>query len=290
MEFGAVFPQTEFPSDPVAIRDYGQAVEAMGYQYLVAYDHVLGANPNRPGGWRGAYTYQSSFQEPLILFSYLAGVTQNLGFLSGIIILPQRQTALVAKQAANLDIYCHGRLRIGVGLGWNEVEYIGLNEPFHERGKRIEEQVEVLRKLWTQPLVTFSGRYHTLPDVGINPLPIQRPIPIWFGGSVPAALKRMARIADGWLPNFRSFEDAKPALDLLKEYIHKAGRDWSTLGIDARLPIGDDQPDLWKEQIDKWEAAGAQRMSVNTMGRGFSHPDAHLAALQIFANRIGVRV
>lgn len=288
MNVGVVFPQTEFPSDPIAIRDYGQAIEAMGFSHLVAYDHILGANPDRPGGWSGPYTYQSTFQEPLMLFSYLSGVTHELGFLSGIIILPQRQTALFAKQAANLDIYCGGRLRVGIGLGWNEVEFIGLNEDFHDRGKRIEEQVDVLRKLWSQPLVDYKGQFHTIPDAGINPLPIQRPIPIWFGGTAEAALRRIAHLGDGWLPNFRSFEAAKPALDLLENYLRAEGRDWSHFGLEPRLVYGDGNPDVWNDQIDRWQSVGATQFSINTMGCGFRTPEAHLSALEKFARSMGL--
>jgi probable F420-dependent oxidoreductase len=182
MKIGAVYPQTEYGNDPVAIRDYAQTAEGLGFSHVVAYDHILGANPNRPGGWQGPYTYQSAFQEPFVLFSFMAAATHTLEFTPGIIILPQRQTALVAKQAATLDVLSGGRLRLGVGLGWNEVEYISLGEDFHTRGQRIEEQLLLLRQLWTQPLVEFSGSWHTIPDAGINPLPVQRPIPIWFGG------------------------------------------------------------------------------------------------------------
>lgn len=172
MKIGVVYPQTEFGSDPAAIRDYAQTVEALGYTHVLAYDHVLGANPNRPGGWQGPYTFETPFQEPFVLFAYMAAVTTALEFATGIIILPQRQTALVAKQSATLDVLSGGRLRLGIGLGWNEVEYMALNQDFHTRGRRMDEQIEVLLKLWTEPLVDFHGRYHTIPDAGINPLPV----------------------------------------------------------------------------------------------------------------------
>ena len=202
MQIGVVYPQTEFGDDPNAMKDYAQTVEGLGYSHVLAYDHVLGANPNRPGGWNGPYTHETAFMEPLTLFAYMAAVTQKLGFTTGIIILPQRQTALVAKQAACLDILCNGKLRLGVGLGWNEVEYVALNEDFHNRGKRIEEQVELLRKLWTEPLVTFNGRWHTIQDAGLKPMPVQQPIPIWFGGHADPVLQRVARLGDGWMPNY----------------------------------------------------------------------------------------
>src|SRR5438477_12631584 len=176
MKIGVVLPQTEFGNNPQSIKDYAQAVEAMGYAHVIAYDHVLGANPERPGGWRGAYTFESGFHEPFVLFAFMAAVTTRLEFFPGVIILPQRQTALVAKQAASLDVLSGGRLRLGVGLGWNAVEYQALGQDFHKRGKIIEEQVAVLRELWTEPLVNFAGQWHTIPDAGLNPLPIQSPI------------------------------------------------------------------------------------------------------------------
>ena len=196
MKFGVVYPQVEFGNDFKAVRDYATLAEELGYHHVLAYDHVLGANPERPGGWNGPYTHQTPFQEPLVLFAFMAGVTTRIRFTTGIIILPQRQTALVAKQAATLDVLSGGRLRLGVGIGWNEVEYSALNQDFHNRGRRIEEQVEVLRLLWQQPLVTYSGRWHTIPDAGLNPLPIQQPIPIWFGGHSEPVLKRTARLDD----------------------------------------------------------------------------------------------
>src|SRR5512137_2052178 len=204
MQIGLVFPQTEIGNDPAAIRDYAQTAEGLGFSHLLAYEHVLGANPQRPGGWSGPYTYQTPFHEVFVLFGYLAALTQRLELVSGILILPQRQTVLAAKQAASLDVLSGGRLRLGVGLGWNEVEYAALNENFHNRGRRIEEQVALLRRLWTEPLVTFNGEWHTIPDAGLNPLPVQQPIPVWFGGSAEAALERIARLADGWIINQRS--------------------------------------------------------------------------------------
>ncbi len=210
MQFGVVYPQTEFPPDPAAIKDFAQAAEALGLSHVVAYDHVVGANPNRPGGWKGPYTHESAFLEPFSLYSYMAAHTTRLGFLTGILILPQRQTTLVAKQAATLDVLSGGRLRLGIGLGWNEVEYVALGQDFHNRGRRMEEQVDVLRRLWTEPLVTYRGRWHRIEDAGLNPLPVQRPIPIWFGGTDDRALRRGARLGDGWLPQARTAAEVQP--------------------------------------------------------------------------------
>jgi len=286
MKIGAVFPQTEFGNDPGAIRAYAQTVEALGYTHVLAYDHVLGANPNRPGGWQGPYTDKTPFHEPFLLFSYMAAVTQKLEFATGIIILPQRQTALVAKQAATLDVLSGGRFRLGVGIGWNEVEYVSLNENFHNRGKRMEEQVDLLKQLWTQPTVTFNGQWHTIPDAGINPLPVQQPIPLWFGGHAEAVMRRIAKSGDGWMPNYRTAAEAQPTLELLDRCLAEAGRKRSDIGIEPRIGYGDGGGPLgaerWREQMEGWLAVGATHLTVNTMGCGFQTPDQHVAALRRF--------
>jgi probable F420-dependent oxidoreductase len=283
MHIGIVYPQTEFGDDPIAIKDYAQTVEGLGFSHILAYDHVLGANPDRPGGLNGPYTHESAFLEPFTLFSFMAGVTQRVGFTTGIIILPQRQTVLVAKQAACLDVLSGGRLRLGVGLGWNEVEYTALNEDFQNRGRRIEEQVELLRRLWTEPLVNFNGRWHTIPDAGLKPLPIQRPIPIWFGGHADPVLKRVARIGDGWMPNTHTAAGAQGLLDSLDRHLEAAGRSRSTIGIEARLRVEDRKPETWQQLKTDWQAAGATHLSFNTMGCGFQTPDEHIQVISEFA-------
>ncbi len=283
MKIGVVYPQTEFGNDPAAIRDYAQTVEALGYTHVLAYDHVLGANPKRPGGWQGAYTYESAFQEPFVLFAYMAAVTTTLEFATGILILPQRQTALVAKQAASLDVLSNGRLRLGVGLGWNQIEYTALNEDFHNRGRRMDEQIEVMLKLWSDPLVTFEGKYHTIPDAGLNPLPVQRPIPLWFGGHAEPVMRRIARWGAGWMPNYRSAADAQATLAVLDRELAAHGRSRSDLGIEARLGYGEGKPEVWGHSIASWQAEGATHLTINTMGSGFTTPDQHMAALERFA-------
>lgn len=288
MRIGVVFPQTEYGNDPAAIRDYAQTVEGLGYSHILAYDHVLGANPERPGGWSGPYTHQTPFHEPFVLFSYMAAITSRIEFTSGIIILPQRQTALVAKQAASLDVLSGGRLRLGIGLGWNAVEYEALNENFHNRGRRIEEQVEVLHRLWSEPLVQFTGRWHTISDAGLNPMPLQQPIPLWFGGHAEAVLRRAARLGDGWMPNYRSPQDAQPALEMLGEYLAEAGRDRTAFGMEARIPYGDGSPATWQSLRDGWQQVGATHLSVNSMGLGFQQPGEHIRALENFAREMGL--
>ena len=288
MNIGIVFPQTQFNGDAAAVRDYAQSVEGLGFTHVVAYDHVLGANPDRPGGWRGAYTYTYAFLEPFVLFSFMAGVTRSLAFCPGVIILPQRQTALVAKQAATLDVLSGGRLRLGVGLGWNEVEYVALNEDFHTRGRRLEEQVTVLQRLWTEPLVTFEGREHRIDDAGLNPLPIQRPIPLWFGGHADPMLRRAARLADGWMPNHRTPESAKPDLEKLDQYLADAGRSRAEFGLEARIPYGEGRTGDWQALCDGWAALGATHVSINTMGAGFGTPAEHMQAARTFAEAMGL--
>ncbi len=288
MKYGVVYPQTEYPSDPAAIKDFTQAAEDLGYNHVLAYDHVLGVNPDREGGWSGPYTYRDPFQEPLTLFSFMAGFTEKLEFITGIIILPQRQTALVAKQAATLDVLSSGRLRLGVALGWNKVEYDCLNKDFHNRGERFEEQIHVLRKLWTQELVSFDGQWHQIPDAGLNPLPVQRPIPLWFGGHAEPVLRRVAEMADGWLPNYRTPQDASEALDKLQAYLEKQGRSLTEIGIEPRLRYEDGDPENWAKIAQNWEHAGATHLTVITMGQGFNKPEDHIHAITAYAEALGL--
>ena len=283
MKIGVVYPQTEFGQDPATVRDYAQMVEELGFTHVLAYDHVLGANPDRPGGWHGPYTHESAFLEPLVLFSFMAAVTERIEFTTGILILPQRQTALVAKQTATLDVLSGGRTRIGFGIGWNPVEYVALDEDFHTRGRRIEEQIQILRRLWTEPLVTYEGEWHTIPDAGLNPLPVQRPIPIWFGGHAEVVLRRAARLGDGWMPSFQSAAQASGALEKLDRFLEEAGRTRAGFGLEARLHYGRGDPEAWVGEIDAWRAHGATHLSINTMYSGFQTPGEHLQAVQHFA-------
>ena len=285
MKLGVVFPQTEIGSDPIAIRDYAQAAEALEYTHLVAYDHVLGARPR--GDWGQRYTDKDMFHEPLVLFGYLAAVTQDLELVTDILILPQRQTALVAKQAAEVDVLSSGRLRLGVGIGWNYVEYEALGEQFDNRGYRIEEQIAVLRALWTQELVTFEGQRHRIPDAGINPLPVQRPIPIWMGGGAEPVLRRIARLADGWFPMMQPDDNLRAALSRLFGYAREAGRDSTAIGIEASVAIANRTPDQWAEVAETWRSLGATHLLVNTMKSGLASPQAHIDAIRRFKEAVG---
>jgi probable F420-dependent oxidoreductase len=280
MKIGVVFPQTEIGSDPAVIRDYAQATEGAGYQHLLVFDHVLGGKLERFDklGRRPPYTDETPFHEPFVLFGFLAAVTQRLELVTGIIILPQRQTALVAKQAAAVDVLTRGRLRLGVGIGWNHVEYEALNEDFHTRGRRVSEQITVMRKLWTEPTVTFDGAYHHIDRAGINPLPVQRPIPVWMGGMAEPVLERLARTADGWFPQFQPGDEARQILDRLRGYIEKAGRTPSAVGIEGRFGLAIGGPAEWVQRAKEWRDLGATHLSVNTMGAGLASPRDHIDA------------
>src|SRR5947209_5294643 len=233
MQLGVVFPQNEIGANPQDIRDYAQTVEGLGYSHLVIYDHVLGADPTNRPGWKG-YTDQDLFHEPFVLFGYLAAITQ-LELVTGVIILPQRQTALVAKQAAEIDVLSGGKLRLGIGVGWNAVEYEALGSDFRQRGRMVEEQIEVLRLLWSQEIVTYHGQFHTITEAGLNPLPVRRSIPIWTGGSAETMLRRTARLADGWFPLGRPVEKLEQTIQRLQSYLREAGRDPNTFGIEAQV-------------------------------------------------------
>jgi len=280
MLIGVVFPQTEIGADPAIVRDYVQTAEALGYNHLLVYDHVLGASTTNRPDWRGPYTSDTQFHEPFVLFGYIAGLTTQIEIVTGVIVLPQRQTALVAKQAAEVDILSGGRLRLGVGIGWNEVEYEALNESFGNRGKRIEEQIEVMRRLWTEPVVDFKGKWHTIPEAGIKPLPVQRPIPVWIGGGAEAVLERVGRIGDGWFPQMRPDDRAREAIEKIKVYAAEAGRNSSSIGIEARLNLREGDPDSWNNQIESWKELGATHIGINTMGMGLVSPRDHIEKIE----------
>ncbi|MCH7609150.1 MAG: LLM class F420-dependent oxidoreductase [Chloroflexi bacterium] len=285
MEIGILFPQTEYGSDPGAIREFAQSAEELGFTHILTYEHVLGVSPDRPG-WKGIYSLEDPFLEPISLLSFMAAVTKRIGFMTSIMILPQRQTVLAAKQAATLDVLSGGRLRLGVGIGWNEPEYIALGQDFHNRGRRIEEQIELMRSLWTKPLVNFSGQWTTVEDSGLNPLPVQRPIPIWFGGHADAVIRRAARMGDGWIPNYPTAEEARPHFDKLGEYLEQAGRSPSEFGIEVRLHYRDGDPEKLNSLIQDWQAGGATHFGLSTLRSQLEGPTEHLEAMRAFASAL----
>jgi probable F420-dependent oxidoreductase len=272
------FPQTELGGDPGAVRAYAEGVEELGYRHILVYDHVVGADPKVHTGWNGPYDVHTTFHEPFVLYGYLAAVTRSLELVTGVIILPQRQTALVAKQAAEVDLLSGGRLRLGIGVGWNAVEYEALGEDFGSRGKRSAEQIALLRRLWTEQSVTFDGDFDKLTGAGIAPLPVQRPIPVWVGAASPPGYKRAGRLADGWFPMM----GPGPALDEARTVVERAavaaGRDPASIGMEGRVDWRGDV-DAVIERLKQWAEAGATHVSVNTMGAGLKTVDDHLAAL-----------
>ncbi|MBM3942821.1 MAG: LLM class F420-dependent oxidoreductase [SAR202 cluster bacterium] len=292
MQIGAIFPQTEIGADPGAIRDFAQAAEELGYSHLFIADHVLGGDPqHHPHLANSYYTHRSVMHEPFTLMGYLASITKRVGLATGILILPQRQTALVAKQAAEVDVLSGGRLRLGVGVGWNPLEYEALGQDFHTRGRRSEEQMAVLRALWTQPVVDFHGRWHNITNAGLNPLPVQRPIPIWMGaGSAQAntpipterVLRRIARLSDGWFPNFPPGPAGREAIARLRAAIVEEGRKVEDVGIEGRLRITGKQPEDWADELKGWEELGAVSVTVEARRGGLRSVDDHIEAIRRF--------
>lgn len=278
MKIGVVFPQTEIGADPGAVADFAATAESLGYHHLVAYDHVLGASTaNRPD-WRGPYTAESLFHEPFVLFGYLAGFTKTLELVSAVVILPQRQTALVAKQAACVDVLSGGRLRLGVGTGWNAVEYEALAQNFHNRGARSEEQIAVLRALWADEVVSFEGRWHRITEAGLNPLPVNRRIPVWLGGMAPQVIERVGRLADGWFP----FHNPKlgEQLDAVRRAAEAAGRDPAAVGIECITALG--EAEAIRSRLRGLESLGVSHTAVATMNVGLDGPQAHIDAIGRF--------
>lgn len=281
-------PQQIMGADPGPVRDFAQAVEDLGFQFVATSDHVLGADTRNRPGWVNKFTSQSVVHEPMVLFGYLAGVTKHLGFTAKVLVLPQRQTALVAKQAAEVDLLSGGRLRLGVGLGWNEVEFEALGSDIHNRGSRIEEQIAVLRALWTQEVVDFHGRWHRISAAGINPLPVQRPIPIWMGGTAEASLQRIGRLADGWIPMSGSDEEMLSVWRRIQGYAAESGRDPGEIRMDARFWLSQTPPSQWKQRCAFWCAQGASHLTVDTRDEAFLTLEDHLHVLEKFAEALGM--
>jgi probable F420-dependent oxidoreductase len=287
MRIGVVLPQTEIGADAGVVRDYAQRVERMGYTHVLAYDHVLGADPDVHTGWNGPYNVHTTFHEPFVLFGYLAAITA-LELVTGIIILPQRQTVLVAKQAAEVDLLTQGNFRLGVGLGWNAVEYEALGATFTNRGRRVEEQVALMRRLWTEQTVTHDGRYEHVTGAGLAPMPVQRPIPIWFGAQSEVAYQRVGRLADGWFPQVAPGPRLDHARAVVEQAAREAGRDPAALGMEGRVSWGEKGVDQIVDHIGRWRDVGATHVSINTMNAGLASIDDHLAALDATAGALAL--
>jgi probable F420-dependent oxidoreductase len=264
MELGALLPLGDIGGDPGVVREYALTAESIGYDFIEAPDHVLGVNATSRPGW-DRNDNNDLFHDPFVLFGFLAGCTSKLGFSTGVLILPQRQTALVAKQAASLDVLCGGRFRLGIGVGWNEVEFVGLNENFHNRGRRSEEQVQVMQALWANPHVDYKGRWHTIEDAGINPRPASGRVPVWFGGHHERTLERIAKWGDGWMPN--AYPPDQSALDIfakLRSLTEAAGRDPKQIGIEVWVAMGEGSEADWAKEAKFWKQAGVTHLCLTT--------------------------
>lgn len=290
MQLGATIPVADIGTGPSGIKDYAQTIEGLGFDYLQAPDHVLGANPATIAGKGRVGTNENPYHDPFVLFGFLAGVTQRLHFAPGVLILAQRQAALVAKQAACLAVLSGDRLRLGVGVGWNKIEFDGLNEVFSNRGRRSEEQVQVMQKLWAEPHVTFKGRYHMIDDAGINPRPASGHIPIWFGGHAEQTLQRTAKYGDGWMPLAYPADDtALAAFEKLRALTKAEGRDPASIGLEVWLSLGNDDPEAWRREFTFWKKAGVTHITAHTTYAMGHHKriagrtaQAHIAAVTKF--------
>jgi probable F420-dependent oxidoreductase len=288
VQIGVVLPQTELGGDVGAVRAYAEGAADLGYAHLLAYDHVVGADPAVHTGWAGPYDVTTTFHEPLVLFGYLAAIT-TMELVTGIIILPQRQTVLAAKQAAEVDLLTGGRFRFGVGIGWNPVEYEALGQPFDRRGRRFSEQIALMRRLWMESSVSHDGEFDTITGAGINPLPVQRPIPVWIGGQSDAAYRRIGRLADGWFPQVRPGDDLQHALDVIATAARDAGRDPVRIGMEGRVRADATDLERFIRQVEHWRAVGATHVSIDTMRSGQTTVDDHLTVLRAAAEALDLR-
>ena len=285
MEIGAVFPHNEIGTDPQAIKDYAQGVEELGVTHLLIYDHVLGADRNRPGGFEGPYDKDVAFHEPFTTFAFIAAVTKNLDMITTVMILPQRQTVLVAKQAAELAILSNNRFKLGIGVGWNAVEYVGLNENFKNRGKRQAEQVELMRLLWESEVLEYKGDYHHIDKASLNPRPSEN-IPIWFGGGAPQLIERCADLGDGWIPLMGPNEAARNTLEGIRAKREAKGLEWNNFGVQAQAQYAGGDPDRWNKHAEKWRDLGASHLAVATHNAEPTNVDGHLSRIKEYMNAV----
>jgi probable F420-dependent oxidoreductase len=285
MRIGAVLPHNEIGTDPGAIKAYLRGLESQGITHLLIYDHVLGADPDRPGGFQGPYDKDVAFHEPFTFLSFAAAVTETIELTTSVLILPQRQTALVAKQAAEVAVLSGNRLRLGVGTGWNTVEYEALDEDFTTRGRRQGEQIEVLRRLWSEDSVELTGEFHSIPKASILPRPSQ-PVPIWFGGSAPAALRRCAELGDGWVPLGTPNESSAERLETIRAHRASVGRTMDGFVVQAQAQYRGGDPDRWRTHAERWRDLGATHLAVATHNAGPTDADGHLARVREYQEAV----
>ena len=302
MQVGVIFPQLDIGAEPGPVRDYAQGVEGLGLTHITAFDQVVGLDRRQFERWPYVHDHEDLFHEVFVLFGFLAGLTSRIGLATGVLVLPQRQTALVAKQAAEVDVLSGGRLRLGIGVGIKPEEFEALEIAYPRRGRRCEEQMALMRALWTNELVDFEGEWHRVRHGGINPLPVQRPIPIWIGGHSPPVLDRIARSASGWMPNFEPDEEGAAIVARLHERARAHRRDPADIGFEPTVNVLGRTPEQWREDALAWRALGATHLSANTMqeewdeaagmwskaaGERIERVDAHLALLERYLEAVG---
>ena len=286
MKLGLSFPQTEIGTDPSKIKDFMQSAEDLGYDFITFVDHVLGEEAPRGASFAGNYTRDFMFHEVMVLMGYAAAVTNKIGLGTAVMILPQRQAVLVAKQAAEVDLLSGGRLRLGVGLGWNKVEYDGLGMPFGNRAKRFSEQRDVMRELWAKRVVAYRGDFHSFDSAGINPEPLQRPIPVWIGAMKEVAVRRAARVGDGWFmyPRQDPGNEAHAMISTYRQAAAEAGREPDSLGVNATVFANQGAgPDEWRSIMEKWERMGVNELTFRTAESDLENLEAHMDAIKKMA-------
>jgi probable F420-dependent oxidoreductase len=293
MKLGVALPLTDIGGEAATVREFAQAAEELGYDHLTATDHVLGVNVASRPDWGDRNTSKDFFHDPFVLFGFLSACTRKIGLSTQVLVLSQRQTALVAKQAACVDVLCGGRLRLGIGIGWNQVEFVALNEDFHNRGRRSEEQVQVMQALWAEPHVTFRGKWHTIDDAGINPLPVKRSIPIWFGGHTDLTLKRIAKWGDGWMMLAYPRDAAQQEFAKLRSYVEAEGRDKSAVGIEVWVSAGTGGAAEWRAELQAWKDLGVTHATLNNTYARYHHQRIagrtlgdHLAAMRRYREAV----
>ena len=301
MQVGVIFPQLDIGAEPGPVRDYAQGVEGLGFTHITVFDQVVGLDRRQFARWPYVHDHEDLFHEVFVLFGFLAGLTSRIGLATGVLVLPQRQTALVAKQAAEVDVLSGGRLRLGIGVGIKPEEFEALEIAYPRRGRRCEEQMALMRALWTKELVDFEGEWHRVRHGGINPLPVQRPIPIWIGGHSPPVLDRIARSASGWMPNFEPDEEGAAIVARLHERARVHGRDPADIGFEPTVNVLGRTPEQWREDALAWRALGATHLSANTMqeewdeaagmwskaaGERIERVDDHLALLERYLEAV----
>jgi probable F420-dependent oxidoreductase len=285
MKIGAVLPHNEIGTDPGAIRSYLQGVEALGMTHLLIYDHVMGADRNRPGGFTGPYDKDVAFHEPLAFFAFAAAVTSQIELITAVLILPQRQTVLVAKQSAEVAVLSNNRLRLGVGTGWNTIEYQALNESFGNRGRRQAEQVDLMRRLWAEDSLTYQGEFHRIEAASINPRP-SHPVPIWFGGSAPALLRRCGELGDGWVPLGGANDKSAQALDTIRVHRESVGKSMDGFAVQAQAQYAGGDPERWRKHAGRWKDLGATHLAIATHNAGPTDVEGHLARIAEYRDAV----